>query len=229
STLEKNRQVASGSPAVEFSRHVLDIDCAAVSQKIEHAIREIVARRLRRRGAVVGVSGGVDSAVCAALAARGLGSKRVLGLLMPERDSSPQSTARGKVLCEAIGIAYEVEDITSTLEGLGCYGRRDDAIRRLFPEYGPGYRQKIAVAGNLLGESRVNYFNVIVESPAGRQQKKRMPLDVYLQVVAATNMKQRTRKLLEYYHAERRNYTVLGTPNRLEYDQGFFVRGGDGL
>ena len=55
-----------------------------------------------------------------------------------------------------------------------------------------------------------------------------MPLDVYLGVVAATNMKQRTRKQLEYYHADRLNYAVLGTPNRLEYDQGFFVKNGDG-
>jgi NAD+ synthase len=148
---------------------------------------------------------------------------------MPERDSAPDGTDRGKRLCEHLGIEYVIEDIAPVLEALGCYRRRDEAIRKLFPEYSPGYRQKIAVAENLLGRDRLNYFNLIIESPDGRREKQRMPLEVYLQVVAATNMKQRTRKLLEYYHAERLNYAVLGTPNRLEYDLGFFVRGGDGL
>lgn len=221
----------SPDPAVAkpFARDVLDIDCAVVSSQIEQCIRRSVGRHLHRRGAVVAVSGGVDSAVCAMLAAGALGPSRVFGLLLPEQDSSRDSTPKGKMVCEAAGIGCEVEDITPMLAAFGCYHRRDQAIRRLFPDYGPGYRQKITVAESLVGGERMNYFNLVVESPAGEQQKKRMPLDVYLQVVAATNMKQRTRKLMEYYHAERLNYVVIGTPNRLEYDQGFFVRGGDGL
>ena len=184
-----------------FDRNVLSIDCAAVSRQIEAAVREIVAKRLHRRGAVVAVSGGVDSAACAALAARALGPQRVLALLMPERDSAPESTDRGRTLCQGLGIDYEIEDIAPVLEALGCYRRRDEAIRRLFPEFEPGCRAKITVAGNLLDQDRVNYFNLVVELPGGEQQKKRMPLDIYLQVVAATNMKQRTRMLTLYYHA----------------------------
>jgi NAD+ synthase len=223
-------KTSSSAGAVEgFHRRALDLDCAEALRRTDSSIREIVARQLRRRGVVVGVSGGVDSCVCAALAARALGPERVLALLMPERDSAPESTAKGQTLCAHLGIEYVLEDIAGILEALGCYRRRDAAIRELFPQFGPGYRQKIAVAENLLDEDRVNYFNLVVESPDGVQDKKRMPLEVYLQVVAATNMKQRTRKLLEYYHAEARNYAVIGTPNRLEYDQGFFVRGGDGL
>ena len=210
-------------------RSVLDIDCAKVARQIEESMREAVAHRLRRRGAVLGVSGGVDSAVTACLAARAFGPDRVLGLLMPERDSSPAGTQRGKALCETIGIKYVLEDISAVLEHAGCYRRRDEAVRELFPDYHSGCRFKIAVADRLIDSDRLNYFNLIVESPEGRQQKKRMPVDVYLQVVAATNMKQRTRKLVEYYHAERLNFAVLGTPNRLEYELGFFVRGGDGL
>jgi len=228
-TLPADPAKAGKEPAVRFSRSVLDINCAETAHEIEEAIRQLIAGQLHRRGAVVAVSGGVDSAVCATLAARALGPQRVLGLLMPERDSAPDGTDRGKRLCEHLGIEYVIEDIGPALEALGCYRRRDEAIRRLFPEYGPGYRQKIAVAEDLLDRDRVNYFNLIIESPDGRREKQRMPLDVYLQVVASTNMKQRTRKLLEYYHAERLNYAVLGTPNRLEYDLGFFVRGGDGL
>jgi len=216
-------------PIDGFGRHVLDIDCATVADQIARFLRETVAFALRRRGVVVAVSGGVDSAVCAALAVRALGAGRVFGLLLPERDSSPDSTARGRSLCESLGITYAIENIEPMLEAAGCYRRRDEAIRRLFPEYVLGCRSKIAVADDLVTQDRVNYFNLIVEYADGRRDKQRMPLEVYLQVVAATNMKQRTRKLMEYYHAERLNYAVIGTPNRLEYELGFFVRGGDGL
>ena len=209
--------------------HVLDIDCDAVTTEIANWLREQISRTLHRRGAIVAVSGGVDSAVCAALAIRALGSKRVFALLMPEQDSPADDTARGVQVCETYGIEYVIEDITPTLEALGCYRRRDKAIRELFPEYGDDWRCKISLADGGREEGRVNYFDLTVQSPEGQIQRKRMPLSTYLGVVAATNMKQRTRKLLEYHHAERLNYAVLGTPNRLEYELGFFVRGGDGL
>lgn len=211
-----------------FDRDVLRIDAEAVATEIAAAVRR-QTNDLKRRGLVVGVSGGVDSAVCAALAVRAVGRDRVTALLMPEADSDPASTERGELLCKALGIDYEVEDIAPALDALGCYRRRDDAIRRVFPDFGPGWRQKIALAEGLLDRDRVSYFTLVVESPAGERWSQRMPTDVYLEVVAATNMKQRTRKLMEYFHAEARNYAVLGTPNRLEYELGFFVRGGDGL
>ena len=188
-----------------------------------------VSRTLHRRGAVVGVSGGVDSAVCAALAARAFGPERVVAVLMPEADTAEGSTARGRALCEQLGITWVLEDIGPALTALGCYHRRDEAIRRLFPDYGAGYRQKIALGEGLLDRDRVSYFTLTVESPSGERSTRRMPNDVYLEVVAATNMKQRVRKLIEYFHAEARNFAVVGTPNRLEYELGFFVRGGDGL
>lgn len=223
----------SSSEAVKspFSRSVLELDCAAEAARIEAWLREATGRMLRRRGLVVGVSGGIDSAVCGALAARALGPERVLALLMPERDSSGGSTARGKALCEKFGITYILEDLTPALEAMGCYAWRDRAILRLFPEYKPGDRFKITVASDVLGSDRLNYFNLVVELSAqgGKRETRRMPMDVYLEIVGATNMKQRTRKQTEYSHADRLNYAVIGTPNRLEYDQGFFVRGGDGL
>ena len=215
-----------------FDRSVLDLSSSQLDElaaSIEKAITRLVGRELKRRGIALGVSGGIDSAVCAALATRALGPDRVVALLMPEADSDPDSTARGRELCDQLGLKYEFEDIAPTLAAAGCYRRRDAAIRRVFPEYGQSWRQKITLAEGLLDTDRVSYFNLTVASPDGELQTKRMPTDVYLQVVAATNMKQRTRKLFEYTHAEARNFAVLGTPNRLEYELGFFVRGGDGL
>jgi NAD+ synthase len=215
-----------------FHRGVLALtadEVGTLTARLQASIVGLLRKDLLRRGVVVGVSGGVDSAVCAALACRALGPDRVLAVLMPEADSDPASTERGRELCDQLGLKYEVEDIAPALAALGCYRRRDAAIRRIFPDYGDGWRQKITLAEGLLDRDRVSYFNLTVAAPDGTQQTARMPTDVYLEVVAATNMKQRTRKLIEYFHAEARNYAVLGTPNRLEYELGFFVRGGDGL
>jgi NAD+ synthase len=203
----------------------LAIDCAEAAKRIEVFLRETL-RKLNRRGCVIGVSGGVDSAVCVHLAVRALGPNRVIALLMPERESSGESAARARRLCESLGIRHFVEDICSSLEAIGCYRRRDEAIRTLFADYGSGWRQKIVIVA---GNSWMPHFNLVVQSPSGQSFERRIPADTYLQIVAATNFKQRIRKALEYYHAERLNYAVLGTPNRLEYELGFFVRGGDGL
>jgi NAD+ synthase len=196
---------------------------------IEHAcarIREILSRDLSRRGLVVAMSGGIDSSVCSALAVRAVGKERVYGLLLPERDSSGFSTARGKQLAEFHGIAYEKFDIGDTLAAIGCYRWRDEAIRKVFPAYAEGWKNKIIIAGGL--EGRVNHFQLVVQSPDGKTYQERLPLKEYLQIVAATNHKQRIRKTMEYFHADRLNYAVVGTPNRVEYDQGFFVKNGDG-
>ena len=205
---------------------VLRIDPEAESSRIAAWMREAVRDTFRRRGLVIALSGGVDSSVCAMLAVRALGAGRVFGLMMPERDSSPESRTRAEEVARRLGIESTVEDIAPALEALGCYARRDEAIRRLVPEYGDGWRSKIAIAGGR--EGTFNYFKLVVRSPAGEDRELRMPLAEYLGVVAATNFKQRVRKTLEYYHADRLNYAVVGTPNRLEYDQGFFVKNGDG-
>jgi NAD+ synthase len=146
---------------------------------------------------------------------------------MPERDSESDSLRLGRLMAEALGIGHVVENIAPMLIAAGCYERRDECIRRLVPEFGPGWGCKVVIANPLAGEG-FSLTMLVVQSPEGEQQKLRMPLDVYLGVVAATNMKQRTRKQIEYYHADRLNYAVIGTPNRLEYDQGFFVKNGDG-
>lgn len=215
------------STALGFSADLLKIDTAAEAARIAAAIREFVLKQLKRRGAVVAISGGIDSSVVAALCCRALGQDRVLGLMLPEADSSPESLRLAYMLADSLGIRTEVEDIGPVLVAAGCYRRRDEAIRSVIPEYGDGYKCKI-VLPDLLGSVAYPVFSVVVESPEGVRTKARLPLDAYLGIVAATNFKQRTRKMMEYYHADRYNYAVAGTPNRAEYDQGFFVKNGDG-
>ena len=210
-----------------FDRDVLDIEEAKVAEEAQQAIREQVLGTLKRRGAVVGMSGGIDSSVVAALCTRALGKDRVLGLLMPERDSSSDARRLGTALAEHLGIRCVVEDIAPALAGLGCYDRQLEAIRMVVPEYGEGWRCKLTLP-SLLDGDRLNITELTVEDPEGRQKTLRMTAAGYLQMVAATNFKQRTRKMMEYYHADRLHFAVAGTPNLLEYDQGFFVKQGDG-
>jgi NAD+ synthase len=212
-----------------ISPDVLKIDGAKAAAEIEAGIREAVQKKLRRRGVVVGISGGVDSSVVATLCARALGRERVLGISMPEGESaaSDDSVRLANILAESQGLNTVVEDITAILEGAGCYQRRDEAIREILPEYGSGWRCKI-VLPSVVDSDKLRVFSLVAVSPDGRQFKERMSAKAYLGLVAATNFKQRTRKMIEYYHADRLNYAVAGTPNRLEYDQGFFVKNGDG-
>ena len=196
---------------------------------IEQFIRLSVTRKLHRRGVVLGVSGGVDSAVCVALAARALSPHRVFALLMPDRATAVDSLPRASELCNGLGIAYRVADLTPTLDVLGCYRWSSEAIRELIPDYSVELPYKITIAGDLLERDRMSYFNLVVEDKKGRQSATRMPSQAYLRILAATNMKQRLRKLLEFSYADALNYAVLGTANRLEHELGFFVRGGDGL
>lgn len=219
-----NISPAPGRPA--FSAGTLALDSAAEADRIVAGLREQL-RGMRKRGLVLGLSGGIDSSVSVALAVRAVGAKNVFCLLMPESDSDPESLRLGRLVADTLGVEAIVEDIAPSLRAMGCYERRDAFIRELVPEYGQGWASKIVIANALAGDG-YNISSLVVQDPEGRQTKLRMPPAVYLGIVAATNMKQRTRKQIEYYHADRLNFAVLGTPNRLEYDQGFFVKNGDG-
>ena len=204
----------------------LKFDEAKEVDRIVSRMRTILRDHLRRRGLVIAVSGGIDSAVSAALCVKAVGPKKVFGLLLPEHDTASESTPRGKLVVDHLGIDYMNVDIAPTLEAIGCYKWRDEAIKETFPEYGEGWKNKIAIVGGT--EGKINHFDLIVQSPDGEIKRKRLALKQYLQIVAATNFKQRVRKTMEFFHADRLNYAVAGTPNRVEYDQGFFVKNGDG-
>ena len=214
------------SRVIAIDRNVLDLDYEAAADHIAARLREITAGTLHRRGLVVAISGGIDSSASAALAVRALGPNKVLGLILPEHDSSDDSAARAGILADHLGIAVETCNIGPALEALGCYRMRDAAVREALPAYGAGWRFKIVIDGGIQG--RFNRFRLIASDPDGTLHECDLPLPAYLTIVAATNFKQRVRKTLEYFHADRLNYAVVGTPNRLEYDQGFFVKNGDG-
>lgn len=211
----------------KFSASVLRLDAEREADRISRALRESVVGAMKRRGAVIGLSGGVDSSVAAALCVRAFGPERVVGLLMPETDSARETTPLGQLVATRLGVRTIVEDITPILQAARCYSRRDEAIKTVVPEYTPAHKSKIVLPSTLEGDG-YKLFSVVVESPDGGQVRRRLTLDAYLAILAATNFKQRVRKMMEYHYADRLQYAVIGTPNRLEYDQGFFVKLGDG-
>lgn len=205
----------------------LNLDYEHEANRIARWIRSSLAESLKRQGLVVALSGGIDSSCVAALSAKAVGKEKVLGLLLPERDSSAETRRLSRKLAEHLDIEFAEEDITSILEACGCYRLQTEAIRIVIPDYGEGWKSKI-VLPSVIDDDSYRLFSIVAESPDGREMKVRLTPKAYLGIVAATNFKQRIRKTLEYYHADRLNYAVTGTPNRLEYDQGFFVKNGDG-
>jgi len=208
---------------------ILLTDPASEADRLVAALRSTVSKTLRKRGAVVGISGGVDSAVALSLCVRAFGHQHVLALMLPEKDSSPESERLARELAVGLGLQPYKEDITAALEGFGCYRRRDEAVRRVFPEYeaSQGYKMKIVLPANLLAEGSLNVFALTIVGPDGKEQSKSLPVGAFLQIVAASNFKQRTRMVFLYQYAEVNNYAVIGTANKNEHAQGFFVKHGD--
>jgi NAD+ synthase len=209
-----------------FSADVLAINAPVEIDRICSWMRRVV-QRMRKRGVVVALSGGIDSSVVGALAVRAFGASRVFGLLMPEEDSSSETQQLGDLIVKHFGISHELVNLSPVLSAFGCYRRRDEAIQAVVPDYRPGWKHKI-VLPSVTDSDMLRMFSIVVQPPTGAEIRVRLPLESYLQIVAATNFKQRTRKTLEYFHADRLNFAVTGTPNLLEYDQGFFVKLGDG-
>jgi NAD+ synthase len=213
---------------LKFTTDCLKINVEQVVGDLCDTIRHQIHKELKKGGAVIGISGGVDSSVCAALCVRALGADRVLGVIMPEADSSPESEQLAYDLASRLGMEVVKEDITGSLTEAGCYKSRDEAIKRVFPEYREGWKSKIVIPSGILQKDTYNIFQLVLEDEKGKTHTSRMPIREYLQVVAASNLKQRLRMATLYYHAEKRNYAVIGTGNKDEHLQGFFVKYGDG-
>jgi NAD+ synthase len=213
---------------MKFTKESIKIDAAKETERIINKLKNDVVQRLKKRGAVVGISGGIDSSVVLALCAKTFGAGKVVGIMMPEHDSNPDSLNLARKLAQQFGVEYVVEDMTAALAGFGCYRRRDEAIKQVFPEFDSSYRAKITLPVNILEKDTLNIYNLTIISPEGEEKTQRLPIKEYLQIVAASNFKQRSRMSMLYNHAESRNYAVIGTGNKNEHEQGFFVKYGDG-
>jgi len=213
---------------MEFTRNILKTDSEAEIQRISSFIREMTLKNFKRRGAVIGLSGGIDSAVTAELCVRALGKDKVLGLLLPERDSNPVSLEYGRKQAKKMGIEATTVDITDNLMALGVYDKRNGVIKRLFPEFDDTYRFHVTLPQNLLQKNRINYHCLTIDGGNGNKKTKRIPAKDWLEISAFQNIKQRMRMIQLYHHSEKHNYIVAGTTNRAEVMQGFFVKFGDG-
>jgi NAD+ synthase len=218
------------TPNKPFSKDIILFDnIEFVVDKITSKLREDILHVFKRNGAVIGISGGIDSSVCMALAAKTFGPEKVLGIMLPEKDSSPDSEMLARELADKFGVKAIKEEITSALSGFGCYERRDEAVSRVFPEYDPKtYKMKIGIKQSGLFSNLPPVFHLVIICPDGTEKEKILPVKEYLQIVASSNFKQRTRMSMLYYHAESLHYAVIGTPNKHEQEQGFFVKYGDG-
>jgi NAD+ synthase len=210
-----------------FFKNVLEINCEKEARRISRFIQKQV-RSMRREGAVIGLSGGVDSAVSAELCACTLGKERVIGLILPEKDSNPVSKEFALKQAEKMGIRADVIDITQTLEGFGTYNKRDELIKKAFPEYSPRYKMKITLPPDLLSRDAFNIYTLTINDGRGDMKSIRLNKETLRNIIAATDTKQRTRMMHLYYYAEKMNFLVCGTTNKTELIQGFFVKYGDG-
>jgi len=213
-----------------FSKEIILLEnVEEVADNIVKQIQTDVNKNLKRFGGVVGISGGIDSSVCMALAAKALGPDNVLGVMLPEHDSSPDSEMLAQELADKFDVKAIKEDVTGALKGFGCYERRDEAVKRVFPEYDPEtWKMKIGIRQSGLYNNLPPIFSLTVIDKNGNEKDKILHTKEYLQIVAASNFKQRSRMTMLYYHAEALHYAVIGTPNKHEQEQGFFVKYGDG-
>lgn len=213
-----------------FSKDILIIkDIEAECERLVNDLRESVFHRLNRLGAIIGISGGIDSSVSMALVAKAVGTENVLAIMLPEQDSSGDSALFAQKLADKFGVKAITENITGALEGFGCYNRRDEAVRSVLPEYNPvKHKMKIGIRSSGLFTTLPPLFSVTIVDENGKEQSQRVPAPALRQIEAASNFKQRCRMSMLYYHAERLHYAVIGTPNKHEFEQGFFVKNGDG-
>jgi NAD+ synthase len=213
-----------------FSKDMILLnDVEAAATKIIQKLQQDVFNTIKRLGGVIGVSGGIDSSVCLALSAKAFGPEKVLAVMMPEKDSSHESEELARELTKKFGVNVIKEDITPALSGFRCYERRDEAVKHVFPEYDPNtYKMKIGIKQSGLSSNLPPIFSLTIIDNNGNQKDQILPVKEYLQIVAASNFKQRSRMSMLYYHAEARHFAVIGTPNKHEQEQGFFVKYGDG-
>lgn len=213
---------------MKFSLDVLMIDPAQEVDRIVSFVKKEVKEVYHRSGIVVGLSGGIDSAVMAALAVEALGREHVIGLILPEKETNPVSSSFAAKHAEKMGIEYREIDITKTVDSIGGYARRDEYIKKLVPEFETGLKYNISLPTDLLERDAFNFYVLQIRMPDGSIKKKRLAFDAFRAITAFANIKIRTRMINLYYEADQRDCIVAGTTNRTEMILGDFCKYGDG-
>jgi len=213
---------------MNFDLDILQINPAEETKKVADFVTNQVYKVFRRRGVVVGISGGIDSAVMTAIAVRALGKENVIGLILTEKESNPVSKLYASTYAEALGIEWREIDITPTVESVGCYHWRDEYIKNLIPDYNSDCKYNITLPTDLLDRNAYNFYVLQVKLPDGTIKKKRLNFESFRTITAFASIKIRSRMIHLYWEAERRNLVVAGTTNRTEFILGDFCKYGDG-
>lgn len=182
----------------------------------------------KRDGVIVGVSGGVDSAVVASLAVRAVGKENVLGLILPEKESNPISAEYAVKVINSLGIEHIKVELTESVTSFDAYKNRDKVIKEIFSDYTPEYKFNIYLPQNLLDVDRYNFYTLRVDDGKGNIREKRLTKKQLLAITAAANVKIRSRMIALYYWGEQENYLVAGTTNKTEFILGDYCKFGDG-
>ena len=213
---------------MNFSLDVLKIDPKQQLEKLSKFIVEQMNVVFRRKGIIVGLSGGIDSACIAATAVHAVGKEKVVGLILPESESNPVSSEYAIKHAKVLGIEHHKVDITPTVDSIVQYKWRDEFVQKLIPEYKPGYKYNITLPTDLLERASFNFYLLQVQMPDGEIKKKRLNMEEFRTITSFANIKIRARMLHLYSEAERRNLLVAGTTNRTEFILGDFCKYGDG-
>jgi NAD+ synthase len=199
----------------------MQIDPAQIAERIEAFIRHNLDQ-FQRDGVIVGMSGGLDSSVVASLAARALGPEKVQALLLPERDSSPDSKTDALLEIRRLGLRHQEVNLTPMLSDMGIYGLIP--LRILGPR-----RLKAAIVQH---QHRVQ-AETLGQLPFRAGLLGTRDLDEHKKLIDTGNayarVKHRMRLVTLYYYADLENRLVLGTTNKSESLTGFVVKWGDNV
>ena len=193
---------------------------------IENFVKEEILEKFQRKGAVIGISGGIDSAVMASICTRSVNPKQVLGLIMPEKESDPSSQILAEKIANQLGIETKIIDITSILESFGVYENKEKIIKEKFSNFNNNCMYSVRVPSKFGNSIGIPFLEILDDKNKKHQIK--ISASEFLTLTASSSIKHRVRMTLLYYYAEKNNFCVVGTTNKSEFLQGYFVKYGDG-
>ena len=193
---------------------------------IENFVKEEISKRFQKRGAVIGISGGIDSAVMAAICAKSIDPKQVLGIIMPEKESDPTSQILAKKVVEQYQIETKIIDITSILESFGVYSIKEQIVKEKFSNFNNNCKYRVTIPSKISNSAGIPFLEILDDK--NKKYQFKISTSEFLTLIASSSIKHRVRMTLLYYYAEKNNFCVVGTTNKSEFLQGYFVKYGDG-